>query len=810
MNNRARMPGRVFAVENKSLNAIKTKRSGGDYVRLRNCRSHSPEVALQEQQKGMANRFKRSDKLTKTWDVAVMLEAPGMKMHERIRKMCGPLPQEHMEIFAFGGLGLLHLGYIFFVSAPLIQPDEAGHLLKAAALAGYSTHAPSKYGIGFPVLIAPLFVIFNEPETIFRFVLVANAVLATLTSWLVYRFLILWQGKNEDRLLPIMVAIAVSFYPASFAYTTSAQPETLLATVIAGLFLSNFRLAISGERTCLPLVASGALTGAIAFVHLRGFPTAILSAAFVSFVLVFRGRFGALGAWVAIVAGCVGGGRWLSRMIQERLTLESLSAVSVYRPEDFGYDHEMSSRFFGFSSYEELLLAVGRVFVSGAGQLSYLIAATLGLFAIGVWAMTRRAAQGRPVPTRAFDIFALIVLAANLAMSALWLSQEVGVDHVIYGRFNEAVLPIFLAIGLLEANRSNVRIAIAAFMTSVIFLVLLLAKLHVIGFHQANLHNIMGLYWLMEPFDGFDSSILFKASIAAAIVFLLGWRRRWGILLVLACFAIQSLSVGTGFLEPSSDGRSSQRRIAEYIQENVPTGTCITQQLTSDISSNSFEAPWVHWNTRFFVYNYQLREEVEVPTRHACGDWVISAVPEFSIHHPGAVMVHREPGHPQRLWYLGSETSSLSYPNTLAAGEHVDFSSGGRGVDLLASGWGSVENWGVWMVGRQSSLEFRVPAGSTGPCRFRLRGQWFLNERRTTGSVGLKLGPGPLQVFEGDLQDRNFEWPLAIPSDDIGNDPVTIDISAENPQSMQELGLSDDSRPLSVGLTDLHFDGCGP
>ncbi|MHA7776948.1 hypothetical protein [Roseibium sp. M-1] len=757
----------------------------------------------------MAHSFDRSENRTRTVDAAVVLEVLRRMMLERMRKSVGSLPQGQTEAIAFGCLGLLHLGYIFFVSAPLIQPDEAGHLLKAAALAGYSTHAPSKYGIGFPVLISPLFMVFSEPATIFRFVLAVNAAFATLTSWLVYRLLILWQGKAGDWRLPLMVAITASLYPASFAYTTSAQAETLLATVIAGLMLTNFRLAISDGKARLPLIVSAILTGAIAFVHLRGFPTAILSAAFVAFFLIHRGRFHGLAAWIVIAASLVACGRWLSRTIQERLTLESLSGISVYRPEDFGYDQEMSAKFFGFSSYEGLLADIGRVFISGAGQLSYLVAATLGLFAIGVWAITRRVAHDRSVPHRAFGVFALIVLVANLAMSAVWLSQENGIDHVIYGRFNEAVLPIFLAIGLLEANRSNVRVAIAAFVTSVIFLVLLLTGLNDAGFHQANLHNIMALYWLMAPFDGLKSAILLKASLCVAAVFLLGWRRWWGILLVLACFGIQSLSVGTGFLEPSSEGRSVQRRVAEYIQENIKPGTCITQQLTSDIFSNSYDSPWAHWNTRFFLYAYQLREEEDVPSGHPCGEWVISAVPQFQSLHPEAVLVHREPGHPQRLWYLGPDAGSLVFPNALAAGEHVDFSSQGRGVDLLASGWSSVEGWGVWMLGPHSSLEFRVPAGSAGLCHFKLRGKWFLNERRTEGSVHLRLGQGQDRRFDGDLQNPLFEWSLDIPSDEIDEDRITLEITAENPQSMQDLGLSNDNRPLSMGLTDLYFEGCG-
>jgi len=702
------------------------------------------------------------------------------------------------EWIVFIGIGLLHLGYVFFVSTPLIHADEAGHLLNGAALAGFSTYGPTSYGVGFPVLFSPLFLIFDEPETIFRFVLIANAALATLTAWLVYRFIAVWQQGEQHWQVTLAVSSAAAFYPASFAYTTSAQAEVLFSAVFTGIMLANFRLAASNGKDRWPLVISAALTGAVVFVHLRGTPTAILSALFVLFILAHARRFVALAAWFAISACVLSVGWSLARVIQCRLKLESCSGISDFS----GHGYNVGSRFQVFSSQEEFWTAFGRLMMTGAGQLSYAVAATLGLSVIGVWAMVRRARIGPQGPAQAFCIFGVAVLAANLGMSAVFLYQGNRVDHIIYGRYNEALLPVFLAFGLLEINRTNARAAFLAFAASLVVLLLTLAALPGPEFLPANLHNVMGLYWLMKPFTGGQNILLLKAGCIAAIIVLLAFRRRWGVLVISGFFAMQSLYLAIDFLMPSSDGRMSQRRIAEYIQDNVDPGTCVTQHLTPGISA------WSHWNTKFFLFDYQMREDTDIVPDQICSPWVISADPGFQINHPNAIMVHQEHSHSQRLWYMGRITDALRFPNELPVGAHIEFAGDARGVDFLGPGWGAQERWGVRMVGPRSSIDFRIPTGTEGECRFRLRGEWFLNERRARGRVEVRIGAGSIQTFEQSFPNKRFEWLLSIHSDQAEGRRISIEINAEDPQSMQQLGLGDDTRRPSIGLTDLIFDGC--
>src|SRR6266516_1721562 len=90
------------------------------------------------------------------------------------------------------GLLVLRLGLALLRDGPLVVADEAGYLLNARALTGGTPGqlqlAPFYRG-GYSALIAPLVAIPSDPRTIYRLVLLANAVLAASLVPLLYLLL---------------------------------------------------------------------------------------------------------------------------------------------------------------------------------------------------------------------------------------------------------------------------------------------------------------------------------------------------------------------------------------------------------------------------------------------------------------------------------------------------------------------------------------------------------------------------------------------------------------------------------------------
>src|SRR5262245_15372900 len=77
----------------------------------------------------------------------------------------------------------LHVVLVRDIHGPSVVPDEAGYLGNARWLSGTSptwimAETPY-YGFGYALFIAPLFRVIHDPETLYRAVLVVNALLAT-------------------------------------------------------------------------------------------------------------------------------------------------------------------------------------------------------------------------------------------------------------------------------------------------------------------------------------------------------------------------------------------------------------------------------------------------------------------------------------------------------------------------------------------------------------------------------------------------------------------------------------------------------
>lgn len=128
------------------------------------------------------------------------------------------------------------------------------------------------------------------------------------------------------------------------------------------------------------------------------------------------------------------------------------------------------------------------------------------------------------------------------------------------------------------------------------------------------------------------------------------------------------------------------------------------------------------------------------------------------------------------------------------------YSSGiaGDGGFILGSHWGQRENWGVWSEG--NSVTLNIPCGNeqffskNGEFTLSLELQSFSNQKVKIFTKGHTLWQGEILGIPTDLS-------FSVPTDTCQKEgEVLISIDISNPISPQELGLSDDSRKLGIGL----------
>ena len=124
-----------------------------------------------------------------------------------------------------------------------------------------------------------------------------------------------------------------------------------------------------------------------------------------------------------------------------------------------------------FESPERFRELFGELLLTLSGQTAYLVVATFGVIILAVIALSREATSDGSFATRAFSAFALATLVFNVVMSSFFLLSGTRIDHAIDGRYNEVILPSFLAIGLTAIDRSTKRFMLSAFVIALPVLV---------------------------------------------------------------------------------------------------------------------------------------------------------------------------------------------------------------------------------------------------------------------------------------------------------------------------------------------------
>ena len=181
---------------------------------------------------------------------------------------------------------------------PAYQQDEIGYLVNAAFLAGYVVDGFSSYHAGYSIFLAPLFILLNGPDEVWKGVQVVNAPFWVGSFYLLDA--VIKKGLPSVALPRRVLAIAVSaMYPAwlvmaGYAFSQSAFVFFFTASTLA---LFSWR----PERSSSVLLHT-ALVGFLFWIY----PTAVGVIAALTIVV-------ALGSWMS--------GRYRSLLLHLALVL---------------------------------------------------------------------------------------------------------------------------------------------------------------------------------------------------------------------------------------------------------------------------------------------------------------------------------------------------------------------------------------------------------------------------------------------------------------------------------------------------------
>ncbi len=159
----------------------------------------------------------------------------------------------------------------------------------------------------------------------------------------------------------------------------------------------------------------------------------------------------------------------------------------------------------------------------------------------------------------------------------------------------------------------------------------------------------------------------------------------------------------------------------------------------------------------------------------------------------------------QRFEVFGPISSRDSWHRKLMPiepGKEIRFGWGGSSSMYKFGGWGDPEEWGMWTIGNKSAITLANTLEH--PLRLTINATGFVVKDPLDVTVlvnGLRLGT--IHFSEpGQEKLTSFD----IPTNEIDSEKIEIDFEVNDPKSPKELGISEDTRKIALGLHWFKFD----
>lgn len=356
-----------------------------------------------------------------------------------------------------------------------VYPDEFGYWASAANRIGYDWSGTASlgyyYSFGYSFILAPILLFFHGGVPAYRAAVTINMLLQCASVgllWGILRRLYCLSGTDAaDKILRKRIdtrkrnavfAVGVSvFYPAWTFYMQMTLSEALL-TFLYILICYQFVLLFEKPKMITIMLLSLSFLY-LYFVHMRTVGVVLAGIAILCLFVWYGAKKRKLlfGIITVLLIGGIGGA-WLKNTVMT--TVYSSADAAHLAGNDYA---GQLIKLKGIFTAERLR----QLFQSCVGKLYYLGLASFGLFYPALFACIRHTKRfwqlllARNVKERfscedGIYFFFLLSMLGQFLVSAISTGGEGGrQDALIYGRYNDYFLPIFIATGITELFESR-------------------------------------------------------------------------------------------------------------------------------------------------------------------------------------------------------------------------------------------------------------------------------------------------------------------------------------------------------------------
>ncbi len=341
-------------------------------------------------------------------------------------------------------------------------PDEFGYWAPAAKMLGWdwseATSLGSYYSFGYSLILTPVLYFVKDSITAYRAAVVLNMVMMCMGLYLLYCLMQKLFPETEKERAAIISGIAV-LYPPWIFYMQMTMTEALLLflyILICWIFICFLEKpqAMTAVFLVLALVY-------IYFVHMR------------SIGIIAAGGI-ALALWA--IAGKSPGRRRKTLLVLGALLCLFLLGLRMKNVMIDLLYHRASSEVLGYNDYSgqwyklRYLLSPGgfKSFLAGcAAKILYLGMATYGLAYRGFYFVIKKSLgifknrkKGTTGDLSYIWVFLMLASAAQFLVTAVYTIESADsinnrLDLFIHGRYSELMVPVLIAVGLMQLLESR-------------------------------------------------------------------------------------------------------------------------------------------------------------------------------------------------------------------------------------------------------------------------------------------------------------------------------------------------------------------
>lgn len=466
-----------------------------------------------------------------------------------------------------------------------IYPDEFGYWANAAQWIGYdwsgTASLSSYYSFGYSMLLAPILRFCTDSVTAYRAAVSLNMVLQCISVgllWSIFRRL-----KKDMLQIQVVFATGIAvFYPAWIFYTQMTLSEALLTFLYALICYQMICLLEDSKVIGVLLRVLLLLLSFLYsyFVHMRTVGVVAAAVLVLGIFLWQKTEYRKLliCGLVVLTAGVILG-VWLKGQVRQNVY--TVADVERLAGNDYAGQVDKIKRLFSFGGMLQFLQ-------SCAGKFYYLGIASFGLFYPAVVVCIKRTGRlARNIRRKSvcekldwFHFFLLCSMLGQIVVTAIYTGIGGRLDGIVYGRYNEYLLPLFMGVGVLALmeNEHPWKLLLGNIVVStLLFGIVLWCVSHnnstsMYGFFITGLSHLLGDVFNVQAVPEFLKSFFFGLllMIILTICVCFGKKKRRAVYMmciVLLMEILLTLNLNRKYTWPYNSANYYDLSVYEYIEE---------------------------------------------------------------------------------------------------------------------------------------------------------------------------------------------------------------------------------------------------